>query len=128
MRMGPGRPRRARRALALAAAVLFAAAPLAARADDDAGDQFDQSRPDELLPGQVRVIRVGDQTLLVDEVGNAILYQDPTPPQALCAELEACVTIDAPAGAEIVVPGGGRAIGVRDAASGQVLEEREAPR
>jgi len=109
MRTGPGRPRRARRALALAAAALLAAVPLVARADDDTSDLSDRladqiSGP--VVPGQLRVIRVGDQTLLVDEVGNAILYQDPTPPAVMCEdEMEACVTIEVPAGAGIVVPG-----------------------
>ena len=111
--MRPVRPRRLASAVALAAMMFIAAASAAWAAD-----------PEGAPPGQLRVIRAGDQTLLVDEVGNAILYTDPTPPDEMCAELQACWRLETGPGASVDVSGGGvRAV---DPASGQVVEDRAA--
>jgi hypothetical protein len=99
----------------LALLVLIAAPSPAAWAADYEGEP----------PGQLRVIRIGDQTLLVDEVGNAILYQDPTPPEEVCAELEACWQVEVAPGASVQIAGGG-VIRAPDQASGQIGEESAA--
>jgi len=117
MRTRPPRPRRLGRALALAALVVLAAPSLAALAADYEGEP----------PGQLRVIRVGDQTLLVDEVGNALLYQDPTPPEEVCAALQACWQVEAAPGASVGISPGGDVIRAVDPASGQVVEDSAAP-
>ena len=113
----PERPRRVARKLGLALLVLIAAPSAAVQAADDEGEP----------PGQLRVIRVGAETLLVDEVGNAILYQDPSPPEEVCAALQACWQVEAAPGASVEIAGGGGVIRASDAESGQVVEESAAP-
>lgn len=114
----PERPRRVARKLGLALLVLIAAPSAAARAADYEGEP----------PGQLRVIRVGAETLLVDEVGNAILYQDRTPPDEVCAALQTCWQVEAAPGTSVEIAGGGVVIRASNPASGQVVEDSTAAR
>jgi hypothetical protein len=108
-----------RRALALALLVLIGA-PAVARAMDDVDVNVDVDVNDQ-PPGQLRMIRVGIQTLLVDEAGNAILYEDSTPPEAVCAEAQiGCWGFDTQDGAGVAIVGGGDVAAV-DPATGQVF-------
>lgn len=105
--------------LALGALLIGALPSGAARAmDDEEGQQ----------PGQVRAVKIGQSVLVVDEAGNAMMYEDPTATEEpSCEDLEACWGFTADGPAAIVISGRGDVVQSVDAASGTVIQETTPP-
>ena len=106
-------------ALALVALALFVPLCLAtgvAHAADDAEPS-----------GELLVMQIGSQVLVVDQAGNVYDYPT-TAPAPSCEGGEACWGFSPAEGAAavVIIDGGGAATGV-DAAGGRVREEQDAP-
>jgi hypothetical protein len=115
MRLGRSRSRWM--LLAALGALLSAFPSAGARAEDEEAP----------LPGQVRAIKIGQSVLIVDEAGNAMMYEDPTVEAPACGDLEACWGFTAAGPAAIVISGQGDVVQGVDAASGSVFEETTTP-
>jgi len=84
------------RCLALAASLLGAAPAAIAGIDDGEG----------IIPADQPILLGPHSVLIVDEAGNAIMYEDPSGREPACVDAVACVGIlpDAPGGQRLYEP------------------------
>jgi hypothetical protein len=104
------------RALALGALGFLMLSPAAGRAEDSGGQ-----------PGQMRVIKIAEAVVIVDEAGNTIMYEDPTQQEANCDGLSDCWGFSAGSTADIVISNSGNIVQGIDLGSGRMFEERVLP-
>ena len=77
---------------------------------------------DEAPPGQLRSVKIGSEaTVVFDEVGNAIMYEDTTGQDSAC--IGSCWGFEAAGSAHIEIsPGSGNVQGI-DTSSGRTFQE-----